>query len=181
MDKKIVSEEYIDEIIVPHKDAIGKEYLAYRNHVQRVCHFTMCLKKSLEYDDAKKIVIASVYHDIAIWTDQTFDYLAPSIQLAKKYLQAHKLENMFEEISLIIDMHHKLSKYKGKFEDNVEAFRKADLIDLSKGWIGFGLDKKMISKSYEKYPVLGFRKILLQKFLNNLSKQPFKPLPMLKR
>jgi HD superfamily phosphodiesterase len=33
--------------------------------------------------DLEKIAAAAVFHDLGIWTDRTFDYIAPSIALAR--------------------------------------------------------------------------------------------------
>jgi hypothetical protein len=40
---------------------------------------------SLEFE---KIAIAGVFHDLGIWTNKTFDYIAPSVVLAREYLAA---------------------------------------------------------------------------------------------
>ena len=37
----------------------------------------------------EKIATAAVFHDLEIWTDRTFDYLAPSIALVREHLVAH--------------------------------------------------------------------------------------------
>lgn len=171
----------INEIIYPFEKILGKEYQPYKNHVHRIALLTKELKGNIERDDEHKIAIAAVFHDIGIWTENTFDYLEPSIQAANKYLAENNLMNWSEEINLMIDMHHKRSVYKGKFQDNVESFRRADLVDLSKGMISFSLSKKLIRKNLIDFPMLGFRGIIVRNFFKNLLKHPFNPLPMFKK
>ena len=78
-------------------------------------------------------------------------------------------------------MHHKRSVYKGDFADNVESFRRADLIDVTKGGSSFGIQQAFIKSNFENYPILGFRGLILKRFFKNLITNPFNPLPMLKK
>lgn len=174
-------DDKIDNMLLPYKETIGSHFLHYKNHVHRVVNFSLSLKNKFVDDDDIKIAIATVFHDIGMWTANTFDYLNPSIEEALNYLRKENKEEWSQEISLIIEMHHKRTAYNGKFADNVEAFRKADLIDLTKGLKKFGLSKQLIEKNYAKYPMGDFRKIITLKFVNNLFKNPLNPLPMFKK
>lgn len=174
-------DEFIEEVISPFEELLGKKYLPYKNHVHRISFLTMKLKRELKKDDEKKIAIAAVFHDIGIWTANTFDYLPPSIEAAKEYLLQNNLSKWSEEISLIIDMHHKRSVYRGKFADNVESFRRADLIDVTKGRQLFGLEKKLVKENYQRFPMLGFRGLIIRMFFKNLGKNLLNPLPMMKK
>lgn len=204
-------DQLIEEIIAPYQSQLEKVFLPYKNHVLRVAHFAMLLKKDYQQDDPHKIAIAAVFHDIGIWTANTFDYLDPSRSLARQYLAENGLEKWADEIDLIIDNHHKLGRYRlpsGKeqrnsaflpeeveeksdktkvgqspetLQDNVEAFRKADLLDLTKGLKSFGIKRKEIRAQYEKYPMNGFRTVIIQRFFKHFIRHPFRPLPMMKR
>lgn len=151
----------------------------YRNHVYRV--YLNCLMIDPLNENRPKYAIAAVFHDIGIWTDQTFDYLAPSILQAKQYLAEIDKQEWFEEISLMIDWHHKISKYKGKNEALVENFRKADWIDVSLGLKTYGFDKSKIKQNLKSIPNLGFHWFLLKQSFRNLLKSPLNPLPMFKK
>ena len=172
---------HINQIIGPYQNKLGKDFQAYKNHVHRVAILTLKIQQKTEEEDERKIAIAAVYHDLGIWLENTFDYLDPSIEAARKYLKEHQLEAWEEEISLMINMHHKMSSYQGKYADLVEPFRKADLIDLSKGIIRFGLKRKFIKGNFQNYPMLGFRSIIFKRFLQRLRTHPFSPLPMMKK
>jgi uncharacterized membrane protein len=171
----------IENLLSPYKEVIGSAYIPYKNHVHRIVNFTLELKDERKADDESKIAIAAVFHDIGMWTAHSFDYLEPSIAEATHYLRAQEKTEWIEEITLIIDMHHKLSVYTGKFADNVEAFRKADLIDLTKGLKRFGLSKDLLAENYMEFPMGSFRKIIVSNFFQNLWKHPSRPLPMFKK
>ena len=177
----IKTELEVEKIIQDYKSIIGKDFFAYKNHVIRTIKLALKLKRENQNDDEIKLIIAAVHHDIGIWTENTFDYILPSIKKASSYLSKIDKQDWIEEISLIIEMHHKRSVYKGKFSDNVESFRRADLIDITKNGNRFGVKKEVIQNLYTEFPVLGFRKMLAMKFFKNLLKNPFNPLPMLKK
>ena len=65
--------------------------------------FLNCLLIDCEKNNEEKYAIASVFHDVGIWTDHTFDYLDPSIEQAKIYLTEIKKtrlvrRNFFDDI-----------------------------------------------------------------------------------
>lgn len=171
----------ITELLKPYQSTIGKHYLPYKNHVHRVVNLALALHNKPTEEDKMKIAIAGVFHDIGLWTAKTFNYLNPSIEEAIKYLLSSGRDHWIEEVSLIINMHHKLSSYKGPFRQNVESFRRADLADVSKGLFRFGLSKEMLKENFKMFPMAGFMKILVGMFFSNLFKHPLRPLPMLKK
>ena len=169
----------IDELLDPFKSVIGEEYNKYRNHVLRV--YQNCLLLDNNKDNEKKYAIAAVYHDIGIWTKQTIDYLGPSMEQSKNFLAHTSRDEWIEEISLMIYWHHKWSGYKGQYAGTVGNFRKADWIDVSLGFLTFGINKTAVEKTRKAYPNLGFHRFLLRKISGNLLKHPFNPLPMFTR
>ena len=169
----------IEEILSQYKNILGADFNTYRNHVHRV--FALCLKIDPVGQNEEKYAIASAFHDLGIWTNDTFDYLEPSIALASNYLDQIGRKNWQEEISLIIDMHHKRSKYIGENEKTVETFRRADWIDVTKGLKLFGIPRVDYIGIKEEYPILGFHKFLVIQTFRNLLKSPFDPLPMFKK
>ena len=120
--------QVIDELLDPFKTIIAEDYDKYRNHVLRV--YQNCLLLDSNRDNESKYAIASVYHDIGIWTNHSIDYLEPSIEQAKIFLIQTGHEEWIEEISLMIYWHHKWNAYKGEFEVTVGNFRNADWIDV---------------------------------------------------
>jgi hypothetical protein len=169
----------IENLLQKFQSAIGSDYDKYRNHVYRV--FLNCLLLDNNKDNEDKYAIAAVFHDIGIWTNHTFDYLAPSIEQAKAYLTETNRKDWIEEIKHMIDNHHKLSSYKGKCSQTVETFRQADWIDVSLGILRFDADKQSIQLNKQKFPTLGFHKFLIKATTKNFFKHPANPLPMFKK
>ena len=169
----------IEDILIKFQPVIGKDIQLYRNHVYRV--YLNCLIIDPQIENSPKYAIASAFHDIGIWTDHTFDYLAPSIKHAKQYLEETNKLEWLEEISSMIYWHHKIRTYKGRDEVLVENFRKADWIDVSLGLKTYGLDKTKIKENLKAIPHLGFHWFLLKQFFHQFIKEPLRPLPMFKK
>lgn len=169
----------IDDLLLVYKPLLGKDYGKYRNHVYRV--FGNCLLLDQDKNSTEKYAVAAVFHDIGIWTDDTIDYLEPSVAQARLYLTQTNKSGWVEEITFMIQWHHKVTRYSGKFERSVSVFRKADWIDVSLGLLHFGCDPKAIKDNRRQLPNLGFHLFLLKKVFRNFFRHPFAPLPMFKR
>jgi hypothetical protein len=169
----------IEDLLQPFRPAMGDDYDKYRNHVYRV--FLNCLLIDSKGNNEGKYAVAAVFHDIGIWTDHTIDYLAPSAEQARIYLQKTANASWADEIAAMIYWHHKTSRYKGEYGITVECFRKADWIDVSLGWLAFGASRRAIAANRRKLPNLGFHLFLLKKLTRNFFRHPLNPLPMFKR
>jgi hypothetical protein len=172
-----MSTELITEILSSYKNELGSNFEKYHNHACRVFLYAAKLSNANE-DDQKQLAIAAAFHDIGIWSANTMDYVDPSIKLATEYLKRHKLEQLTETVSQIIDNHHKLTPFKGNHL--AENFRKADLIDLTFGMIKFGLSSSQISECNKQYPTKGFQPYIFKEVFKNIVKHPLNPLPIMK-
>src|SRR5215469_13665651 len=77
----------VEEVLDEHASELGHDFIAYRNHVYRVAN--LCL--GIVGDNRvglEKIAVAAVFHDLGIWTNNTFDYIAPSVAIARNHLAA---------------------------------------------------------------------------------------------
>jgi len=166
----------IESLLQNFKQVIGEDYEKYRNHVYRV--FLNCILIDATKTNEEKYAIAAVFHDIGIWTNNTIDYLNPSIEEARRYLWQSGKQHWIDEIGLMIYWHHKASSYKGEYAGTVEAFRKADFIDVSLGLFTYGFDKKTISVNRKIFPNAGFHVFLVKRITKNLFRHPLNPLPM---
>ena len=173
----INSDPIIDQILALYQTDLGSHYQKYRNHVYRVLNLTLMLN-SEEQSSEKALAIAAAFHDLGIWTAHTFDYLSPSIDLAKAYLKKHALTNLKSMVTDIINNHHKFSNYKGI--EIAESFRKADLTDLTFGFINFGVTRYDLNELNKEFPSLGFHRFIVKQALKNTLKHPLNPLPMMK-
>jgi len=167
----------IDSILNTYRQDLGNDYDQYRNHVFRVYNFAVSNVNTIQ--EAEALAIAAALHDLGIWTNNTFDYLAHSIDLAKRYSTANGLPpEKSLEIETIIGEHHKLGRVKSS--TLAEIFRQADLVDLSLGLIRCGRKREEIKSIRKKFPNEGFHVSLLRLFLKNLIRNPLNPLPMYK-
>lgn len=168
----------IQDLLEAHKPVLGRDYERYHNHVIRV--YLNCLLLDPAMENREKYAIAAVYHDIGIWTDHTFDYLAPSIAEVKKYLAGAGKSDWSDEISTMIYWHHKIKTYRGDFEKTAETFRKADWIDVSLGLLSYGGDKKTMTMYRIQFPNRGFHFFLVRQAAKNFLKHPLNPVPVFK-
>lgn len=167
----------LDEMLAPWQPKLGSDYSGYRNHVYRVVNFCLALRPCTE-EERNKIIIAGCFHDLGIWSDQTFDYLSPSIALANHYLAQNGLDHWATEIDLMIGMHHKLRRYTERTTPLVEVFRKGDLVDFSKGLIRCGISRTYFQAVTARFSNAGFHKRLVMQELAWVAKHPLRPLPV---
>src|SRR6266850_996863 len=80
-------------------------------------------------------------HDLRIWTNKTFDYIAPSVAIAREHLAARGMTDWIPEIEAMIVDHHKVTPSRENPQALVESFRRADWIDVSRGLRRFGLPR----------------------------------------
>jgi hypothetical protein len=164
----------IDGILAPYAGAKG--IAGYRNHVLRLISFAFTLDE-LDDDERRKVVIAAGFHDLGLFSADTLDYLPPSIELAERYLVGTGNERWVEEITEMIDEHHKLRQADDRL---VELFRRADLIDFSLGVFRFGLERSYISEVKRAFPNSGFHAHLLRTAGRWICRHPLNPVPVVK-
>ncbi|MCF6279424.1 MAG: hypothetical protein L3J14_03670 [Flavobacteriaceae bacterium] len=169
--------QIIETLLANYKTILGKDFLVYKNHVYRIFKYALILDNNKE--NIEKYAIASVFHDIGIWT-HSFDYLKPSIAQVTTYLIENKQSKWIEEISLMIDNHHKITTYKGKFKETVTVFRKSDWIDVLNGFQKFDLQKQDFKAIQKEFSNKGFHAFLAKQTLKWFLKNPLNPLPMFK-
>jgi hypothetical protein len=172
-------ENTIEAVLHTYKPLMGEDYLRYRNHVYRVYH--NCLILDPNVDNSLKYALAAVFHDIGIWTDNTFDYITPSIAKAREFVQRHHAGVKSDEISTMIEWHHKISKYTGPHSPTTECFRKADWIDVTLGLSTFGHPRSDFERIRRQYPSHGFHRFLFRETVLNTWRHPLNPLPMFRR
>jgi len=169
----------IDETLDPYRATIGADFAGYRNHVYRVVHFCFALHPC-DADARRKIAIAACFHDLGIWTNNTVDYLPPSREQAGAYLRGHGLSPWQEEIVTMIDMHHKITSLQSHTPPLAEVFRKADLVDVSLGFIRFKLSTATVKAVKGAFPDERFHMRLVDLARGWFSKHPFSAPPFIK-
>jgi hypothetical protein len=138
----------VDEILESHRDHAHDDdagFDAYKAHVYRIVNFARALGPDGPGRD-DKLAIAAAFHDLAAF--DTIDYLVPSIEAQDAWLQKTGREHWSDELALIVAQHHRLSGYRpGRPHASlVEAFRRADLVDVSQGLIRFGIPRSYVEE-----------------------------------
>ncbi|MCV6611713.1 MAG: HD domain-containing protein [Amphritea sp.] len=169
----------LEEILSPWQETIGADYEGYRNHVYRMLHFCFYLHPTTR-EEREKLIIAAAFHDIGIWSEGTVDYLPPSMVAAQDYLKAEGLSHWEDEITLIIDEHHKIRQVRDDRYPLAELFRRADLVDFSLGMVKWDVPKHYINEVKAAFPNAGFHKRLMQLTWAQIKRAPFNPLPMMR-
>jgi hypothetical protein len=175
----VTSLPIVDDVLERHAAALGRDFVAYRNHVYRVVNLCLAViggnRQNLE-----KISLAAAFHDLGIWTDRTFDYIEPSVSLAREHLAAGSHAGWISEIEAMIENHHKITRARAHPDWLVEGFRRADWIDVSRGFRRFGLARPLIRSLFAIWPSAGFQWRLVELTAARFRRHPFTPLPMVR-
>lgn len=169
----------LDGLFDQYAERFGRDQTPYRNHVYRVINL-VAAQRPLSGDELRKVELAGFFHDAGIWLAGTFDYLAPSSRLACHYLTEHGLEAWREEIHAMILDHHKITSTRQGRQSLVEAFRRADWIDVSLGLMRFGVPRERLREINRRFPNAGFHALLGSLAARQLFTCPWRPLPMLR-
>jgi len=128
---------------------------------------------------SSRIALAAAFHDLSFATDQTLDYLPPSILSATEHLETLGLAELAPAVGRMIGFHHKLTPYRDEDANLVEPFRRADLVDLF-AVPGVGLPFALRREAQSTYPKCGFRGFVCRTLLLGALKHPLRPMPMLR-
>jgi hypothetical protein len=169
----------LDRVLETHAAELAGDFAAYRNHTYRVMNFCVSLAPCADAT-LEKFALAAAFHDLGIWTARTFDYLAPSIDLACTHLACSGHADWRDNVAGMIREHHKVRNYRGTAAELIEPFRRADWIDVSLGALSFGLPRARIREIRAKWPNAGFHQRLAQLTLKRLRTNPWNPIPVLK-
>ncbi len=167
----------MDELFARWEPTLGRDHHGYRNHAYRVFNLS-CALTGATGDDREKLAVASAFHDIGIWLDDTFDYLGPSVQRAVEYLATVGCEPWSEVVAQIINQHHKLFPWRGSEQKLVESFRRADWLDVFLLSLPTRLGRSFLAEVLREFPREGFHGRLVFLTLSWCLKHPFNPLPM---
>jgi hypothetical protein len=80
----------------------------------------------------------------------------------------------------MVELHHKLTPCRGADDALVEAFRRADLVDLSFGFVRFGLPRAWVAEVQAAFPAAGFHLRVVQLVGGHALRHPLRPLPMMR-
>src|SRR5688572_2580549 len=143
----------IDDVLSDHATVLREDFVAYRHHAYRVVNLCVAM---VGRSEVEKIAVAAVFHDVGIWTNGTFDYIAPSIALARRYLVARGRADWTAEIEGMIADHQKMTPSTAEAHSLIEVFRRAGWVDVSGGLRRFGIPRRFIARLFGTWPSAGF-------------------------
>lgn len=166
----------LDDGLKPYQAALGTDLVAYRNHCARVLHAF----DSLVSDETamRQAAVATIYHDLGIWTHGTLDYLDPSADLARDALVEMGEPGWVDPVVAMVVWHHKLRPYTGPHADVAEPYRQADSADVMLGLVRYGIDGEVLRAGRARFANAGFHKRLMQLGGRRFLRKPWSPLPM---
>lgn len=168
----------VEQILDDHSDhARGDDagWAGYRGHVYRVLNLARALAPdAADRDD--KLAIAASFHDLDAFA--TLDYLAPSIRAQDAWLRETGRERWADELAVVIAEHHRAPPYRGAHAPLVEAFRRADLADVSQGLVLGGLPRAYVREVRAAFDVgTFFTRVVPRAVGRRLVRRPWDPLP----
>ena len=167
------SNEIVDAVLARHASDLGDSAPTYRNHVLRSLNYQELLQGR---DVTSEAALAWAVHDLGIWTAGTFDYLDPSAALAERYADELGVTQPERSVQMV-QQHHKLRAHA---DEEIETFRKADLIDVSRGLIRFGISRSEVRAVVRALPYCGFHRFLAKGLTAHAVRHPTKPAPMMR-
>ena len=169
----------VEEVLGNHERLLGTDAIGYRNHVYRVVNLCLAVARDNPVE-LEKLAVAAVFHDLGIWTNHTFDYIAPSVALARAHLAVRGMADWAPEIEAMIVDHHKVTASRSHPPSLVESFRRADWIDVTCGLRRFGVPRPFIATVRSTWPNAGFHRRLVELTVDRIWNHPLSPLPMVK-
>ncbi len=169
----------LDELLEPWRSLLGDDFEGYRNHCHRVMSYCFTLFAASP-EEQQKVAIAVCFHDLGLWTQNTLDYLPPSLLAAQDCLEQRNLAAWADEICAMIDNHHRLRTLRKPTYPLAEVFRQADLVDFSLGLVKCGISPARVREVQQAYPNAGFHRMLMKRAGAWFVRHPLNPAPMMK-
>lgn len=163
----------VDAVLDRHRDALGQHKPTYRNHVYRCITYHQLLIGDTIPDFA---ALAWATHDLGIWTAGSFDYLGASADLASLHADEFGISDVHRARTLITE-HHRLRAADDRMTDS---FRRADLVDVSRGFIAGPIGRSQVQAVVAQLPYGGFHAFLAKGLTGYAVRHPLRPLPMLR-
>jgi hypothetical protein len=159
-----------------HREELGGDLSAYRNHVYRGLTYHQLL---LGFSIPDAAALAWATHDLGIFTAGTFDYLTPSADLAAAYADEFGIADV-EQLRALVTEHHRLRPLNRGDQKVTETFRQADLIDVSHGVLRRGIGRSAVRAAVDALPYNGFHAFLAKGLTGYAVRHPLRPLPMMR-
>jgi hypothetical protein len=171
--KAVTEHPIVEAVLDRYRDELGQQMLTYRHHVYRCITYHQLLLGAQIPDFA---ALAWAAHDLGIWTADTFDYLGASADLASLHADEFGINNVHQARMLITE-HHRLRPADDRM---TETFRRADLVDVSRGFIAGQIGRSQVRAVVAQLPYSGFHPFLAKGLTGYAVRHPLRPFPMLR-
>ncbi len=124
--------------------------------------------------DGEVLTVAAILHDIGLYPTVATGgvYTRDGADLARRLLPRYGWSSeRIERCADVIDRHHELRNQLGRGPE-VEALRRADLIDVSGGLVTFGVDRGWLRRLNASVPRAGFGAELAREVGRALRERP---------
>jgi hypothetical protein len=169
----------LEEIFATHREhARGDDvgYEGYRGHAYRVLNLARAIVPDDDGERDDKLAVAAAFHDLDAFS--ALDYLASSIRAQDAWLQRTGREAWAPELAVVVAQHHRFLPYRGAHAPLAEAFRRADLADLSQGLVRSGIPRQHVRTVRAAFDVgTFFTRVVPRAIGRNLVHHPLDPLP----
>jgi hypothetical protein len=169
-------EPLAEEILDAWRPVLGDDFAGYRGHVYRTLNLCRALAPGL---DGARVAVTAAFHDLGLWPERTLDYLPGSVGRARDWLERTGRPTWAAEIGAAIALHHKVTPDRGAHAALVEPFRRADLVDVSRGLYRAGLPRAFLGELFAAFPDAGFRPRIARLALGWALRHPLRPFPVL--
>jgi hypothetical protein len=163
-----------------HADAVFERVSPYagggfRHHCRRLHRFACALldAEGLELDRDVAYMIA-MWHDLGLVTEQDegHDYLQRSRALFHREANGLELPGTDPEVlDQCLLYNHRLQSVPN-LGPEAECFRKAVMIEHSRGLLSFGVDRSTIKIAFEEFPWDNFERVLLDFAWRTIKREP---------
>lgn len=169
----VTAHPIVDAVLDRYRVALADDTATYRNHVYRGINYHQLLVGTTLPDFG---VLGWVAHDLGIWTARTFDYLIPSAELAAAHAEEFGITEI-DRLQELITEHHRLRPLDDRI---TETFRKADLVDVSRGVLRGGIGRSDVQAVVAQLPYRGFHAFLAKGLTRYAARHPLRPMPMMR-
>lgn len=171
----------IEQIFDSHRDhAQGDDagYDGYRGHAYRVLNLARAIVPE-DRDRDDKLAVAAAFHDLDAFT--SLDYLTSSIRAQDAWLASTGRTAWSAQLAVVVAEHHRLTPCRGEHALLAEAFRRADLADLSHALVCLGIPRvhvRAVRAAFDVGPF--FTRVVPRAIARNILHHPLDPLPIVR-
>jgi 5'-deoxynucleotidase YfbR-like HD superfamily hydrolase len=175
----ILRHEILEEVLVPHRRAIGSIYEGLYGHAYRALNYCVHLVAA-DVEQTDRFAVVAAFHDLPACLTGDLPYLEPAKAMATDYLQRIGRADWKPAVEAMIDNHHKVRPYTGPHAPQVEAVRRADWVDGSGGLRRCGIERELSRRVNRAFPPGNLFRPAVALIGSYALRHPRRPLPMMR-